>query len=297
MKKLSALVEIARKKPAKKLVIAAAEDEQVFTAAIKAKKENIISPLFVGDKEKITGIAAKSGVEATGLDIIDNKDQAGSCDIAFQLANEGKADIIMKGLVNSSLFLKSLLNKKYGLLQDSILSHLAVFETPFYNKLLGITDAAMNISPGLRDKAEIVRNAVTAFHKIGVSCPKVAILAAIAKINPKIKATVHASKLKLMNSSKKITGCVIDGPLALDNAISKAAAKHKGIESEVAGDVDILVVPDLNSGNILYKSLNFLGGAVSAAILLGASMPVVLTSRADSDESKFMSIAFAVAIN
>lgn len=297
LKKLSALVEIARKKSVKKLVIAAAEDEQVFIAAIKAKNENIISPVFIGEQEKINGLATGLNINPSELEIIDNKDQAVSCDIAFQLINEGKADIIMKGLVNSSTFLKSLLNKRYGLVKDSILSHLAVFETPYYSKLLGVTDAAMNISPGIRDKAEIIRNAVRAYHKLGVSCPKVAILAATERINPKIKATVHAAKLKMMNSRRQIENCIIDGPLALDNAISKSAARHKNIESEVAGDVDILLTPDLNSGNILYKSLNFLGGAVSAAILLGASVPVVLTSRSDSGQSKFMSIAFAAAIN
>jgi phosphate butyryltransferase len=296
LKKLSALVDIARKKPVKKLVIAAAEDEQVFMASMKALDENIVSPVFVGDRQKITGLATKLNIDPSGLEIIDNKDQAGSCEIACQLISEGKADIIMKGLVNSSVFLKALLNKKYGLLKDSVLSHLAIFETPFYSKLLGVTDAAMNISPGIRNKAEIIKNAVKAFHKLGVGCPKVAILSATERINPKIKATVHASKLKMMSSRGKISNCIIDGPLALDNAISKAAAIHKGIESEVAGDADILLTPDLNSGNILYKSLNFLGGAVSAGILLGASVPVVLTSRSDSDESKFMSIVFAVAI-
>ncbi len=296
LKKLSALVDIARKKPVKKLVIAAAEDEQVFIASMKAMAKNIASPVFVGDKQKITGLATKLNINPSGLEIINNKDQAGSCEIACQLISEGKADIIMKGLVNSSIFLKALLNKKYSLLKDSVLSHLAIFETPFYSKLLGVTDAAMNISPGIRNKAEIIKNAVKAFHKLGVGCPKVAILSATERINPKIKATVHASKLKMMNSRGKISNCIVDGPLALDNAISKAAAIHKGIESEVAGDADILLTPDLNSGNILYKSLNFLGGAVSAGILLGASVPVVLTSRSDSDESKFMSIIFAVAI-
>ncbi len=296
LKKLSALIDIARKKPVKKLVIAAAEDEQIFIASMKALDENIVSPVFVGDRQKITGLATKLNINPSGLEIINNKDQAGSCEIACQLISEGKADIIMKGLVNSSVFLKTLLNKKYGLLKDSVLSHLAIFETPFYSKLLGVTDAAMNISPGIRNKAEIIKNAVKAFHKLGVGCPKVAILSATERINPKIKATVHASKLKMMNSRGKISNCIVDGPLALDNAISKAAAIHKGIDSEVAGDADILLTPDLNSGNILYKSLNFLGGAVSAGILLGASVPVVLTSRSDSDESKFMSIVFAVAI-
>jgi phosphate butyryltransferase len=148
----------------------------------------------------------------------------------------------------------------------------------------------------LNEKAQIIRNAVKVFHKLGINSPKVGILAAVERINPKMEATIHASKLKMMNKRQQIKNCIIDGPLALDNAVSGFAAKHKGIKSEVAGDVDILLTPDINSGNILYKSLNFLGGAISAAIVLGASVPVVLTSRADSEHSKFMSIAFAVAI-
>jgi phosphate butyryltransferase len=297
LKELTSLVEIAGKKPAKRLIIAAAEDEQVFTAAMKARDQGMVTPIFVGDREKIEALAEGLGTGSPKLEIIDCKEKANSCEIACQHISEGKADILMKGLVNSDLFLKSLLNKKYGLVKDSIISHLAIFETPFYGKLLGITDAAMNISPGLRDKAGIIGNAVRAFHKLGVACPKVAVLAATEKVNPKIRATVHASKLRMMNTRKKIGNCIIEGPLALDNAISKAAAIHKGIENEVAGDADILLVPDLNSGNILYKSLNFLGGAVSAAIVLGASVPAVLTSRSDSDQCKFMSIVFAVAIN
>ena len=296
IKNLSGLQEIARKKSVQKLVVAAAEGEHVFKAAIKAENEGIISPIFIGNKERIIELADNLKINPSELEIINNMDQAGSCDEAFQLVSKGKADIVMKGLVNTSTFLKALLNKKYGLVKNSILSHLAVFETPFYHKIIGITDAAINIAPGLKDKAEIIRNAVDAYNKLGVDTPRVGILAAIEKVNPKMKATLHASKLKIMNETQQLKNCIIDGPLALDNAISQSAARHKGIKSDVAGEVDILVTPDINSGNILYKSLNFLGGAVSAALVLGASVPVILTSRADSDQSKFMSIVFAVAI-
>lgn len=296
IKNLSGLIEIARKKSIHKLVIAAAEDEHVFKAAIKAKNENIIAPVFVGDKERIVKLADKHKINISEFEVINNKEPSRSCDEAFQLISEGKADIIMKGLVSSSTFLKALLNKKFGLVKNSMLSHLAIFETPYYHKILGVTDAAINIAPDLKEKAEIIKNAVNAYNKLGVDTPRVGVLAAVEKVNPKMKATVHASKLKIMNKTRQIKNCIIDGPLALDNAVSQLAAKHKGIDSEVAGDVDILVTPDINSGNILYKSLNFLGGAVSAALVLGASVPVILTSRADSDQSKFMSIVFAVAI-
>jgi phosphate butyryltransferase len=296
IRNLTGLQKIARKKPAQKLAIAAAEGEHVFKASIKAKNEGIVKPVFIGDKQRIIEIARKLQINASELEIIDSKDQAGSCDEAFRLASNGKADIVMKGLVSTSTFLKALLNKNYGLVKNSILSHLAVFETPFYHKILGITDAAINIAPNLRDKAEIIRNAVEAYNNMGVEKPRVGVLAAIENVNPKMKATVHASKLKIMNEKQQIKNCIIDGPLALDNAVSQTAARHKGIQSDVAGDVDILITPDINSGNILYKSLNFLGGAVCAALVLGAAVPVILTSRADSDQSKFMSIAFAVAI-
>ena len=296
IKNLSGLVEIARRKSIYKLVVAAAEDEHVFKAAIKAKNENIIAPVFIGNKERIIKLADKLKINTSELEIINNMEPAGSCNEAFQLISEGKADIIMKGLVSSSTFLKALLNKKFGLVENSILSHLAIFETPFYHKIIGVTDAAINIAPNLKEKAEIIKNAVNAYNKLGVNTPRIGVLAAIEKVNPKMKATVHASKLKAMNKTRQLKNCIIDGPLALDNAVSQVAAKHKGIDSDVAGDVDILVTPDINSGNILYKSLNFLGGAVSAALVLGASVPVILTSRADSDQSKFMSIVFAVAI-
>jgi len=296
IRNLSGLLEIARKKSVQKLVVAAAEGEHVFKAAIKAKNENIITPIFIGNKERIIELADKLKINTSEIEIINNKDKAGACYEAFQLVSEGKADIVMKGLVNTSTFLKALLDKKFGLLKDSILSHLAIFETAFYHKIIGVTDAAINIAPGLKDKAEIIKNAVDAFIKLGVDTPRVGVLAAIEKINPKMKATVHASKLKIMCETRQLKNCIIDGPLALDNAVSQSAARHKGIESNVAGEVDILVTPDINSGNILYKSLNFLGGAVSAALVLGASVPVILTSRADSDQSKFMSIVFAVAI-
>jgi phosphate butyryltransferase len=296
IRNLNGLQEIARKKPVQKLAVAAAEGEHVFKASIKAKNEGIVKPVFIGDKQRIIEIARKLQINASELEIIDSKDQADSCDEAFHLASIGKADIVMKGLVSTSTFLKALLNKNYGLIKNSILSHLAIFETPFYHKILGITDAAINIAPNLRDKAEIIKNAVEAYNNMGVDKPRVGVLAAIENVNPKMKATVHASKLKIMNEKQQIKNCIVDGPLALDNAVSQSAARHKGIQSDVAGDVDILVTPDINSGNILYKSLNFLGGSVCAALVLGAAVPVILTSRADSDQSKYMSIAFAVAI-
>jgi phosphate butyryltransferase len=191
---------------------------------------------------------------------------------------------------------KAILDKETGLLKGNLLSHVAFFETSFYHKILCITDAALNISPDFNEKCAIVNNAVSVYHKLGIINPRVAVLAAVETVNPRMEATVHGAMLTMMQKRNQIEGCIIDGPLALDIAVSADAAKHKGLISDVAGDADILVTPDLNSGNMLYKSLNFLGGAFVAAIVAGASVPVVLTSRADQDKSKFMSIALAAAM-
>ncbi|HPK04366.1 MAG TPA: phosphate acyltransferase, partial [Bacteroidales bacterium] len=189
------------------------------------------------------------------------------------------------------------LDKENGLRKGAVLSHVALFETQFYHKLLGVTDAAMNVAPEFDDKVSLVKNAIEVFHKLGMKEPKVAVIGAVETVNPKMEATVHAAMLTQMNRRKQIKGCIIDGPLALDNAVSAESAQHKGIVSDVAGDVDLIVTPDINSGNILYKALNFLGGATTAAVIMGARVPIVLTSRADSERSKLMSIALAAAIS
>ena len=202
----------------------------------------------------------------------------------------------MKGLVSTGILLKAVLNKEYGLRTGSILSHVAIFESPFYHKLLGVTDAAMNVDPSLEDKIGIINNAVKVFHKLGNPNPKVAIVGSVETINPKMEATMHAATISMMNYRKQITGCIIDGPLAIDNAVSKKSSELKNITSDVAGDVDLILAPDIDGANILYKSLNFLGGATAAAVIMGAKVPIVLTSRADSEKSKFLSIALAAII-
>ena len=169
-------------------------------------------------------------------------------------------------------------------------------QSPYYHKLLGITDAAMNVSPTFEDKIGLINNAVAVFHKLGEPDPKVAVVGAVETVNQRMESTMHAATLSMMNKRQQIKGCTIDGPLALDNAVSKKAAQVKNIESDVAGNADIVVAPDINGANFLYKALNFLGGAQTAAVIMGAKVPIVLTSRADSDKSKFLSIALAAAI-
>ena len=203
----------------------------------------------------------------------------------------------MKGNVSTGPLLKVVLDKEKGLRKGATLSHVAFMETPYYHKLLCVTDAAVNVAPEFKDKVEMINNAVEAFHKLGNEEPKVAVIGAVEVVNPKMEATEHAALLTLMNRRRQIKGCIIDGPLALDNAVSKEAADHKGIISDVAGDCDIILTPDINGGNILYKSLNFLGGATAGAVIMGAMVPIVLTSRSDSEKSKLCSIALAAAMN
>jgi phosphate butyryltransferase len=290
---LSNLVEVAALKGRKRIAIAMAQDGDVLRAVKSASDAGFIIPILVGDRQKILDAAEEATYDVSGIEIIHEPDQQNACVCAVRLIHENKAELLMKGLVSTSVFVRAVLDKDRGLLEGSLLSHLAFFETPYYHKVLCVTDAALNIHPDLNEKADIVRNAIRMFHRLGIPNPKVAALAPVEIVNPKMEATVHADLLAQMNRRGQITGCIIEGPLALDNAVSLESAKHKGITSEVAGQVDILLTPDLNSGNILYKSLNFLGGAVSAAIVAGARVPVVLTSRADRPESKLLSMALA----
>ncbi len=294
--RLEEIKEIAIKRETRRLVVAAGEDSAVLKALIAAKDLDIVIPVLTGNEQKIRSIAEESGLNLSDIKIIHEPDPVQSGKLAVQQIREGKADILMKGKIPTAPLLKAVLNREEGLRKRDILSHLAIFQIDHYHKLLGITDAAMNIAPGLKEKTAIIQNAIEVFHALGILNPRIAALGPIETVNPDIPSTTDAALLTQMNRRNQISNCVIDGPLALDNAVSREAAEHKGIESEVSGKVDILLTPDLNSGNILYKSLSFLSGGISAAIILGANVPVVLTSRADSQESKLYSIALAAAI-
>ncbi len=293
---LNNIVDAALKKGSRKLAVAVAQDEDVLKAVCDAADKGLITPILVGDKDEIVAASAKAGVDASGFEVVQESDKSQACAKAVKMVKDGQADILMKGLVPTGQLVRAILDKENGLLQGGLLSHLAFFESPYYHKILCITDAALNINPDFKEKVAIVRNAVNTLHRIGITNPLVAILAPLETVNPKMEATVHAAMLTQMQKRGQIEGCEIDGPLALDNAVSSEAARHKGLVSAVAGNADVLVAPDLNTGNVLYKSLNFLGGAVCAAIVAGAGAPVVLTSRADQDKSKFLSIALAVSM-
>lgn len=296
MDSISNLLVLAKAKGARRLVVAAADDKTVLKAVQSGMKEGFIIPILIGDRKKIEDKSREIGFDLSTIEIVDATDPKIIAKKAVALVNEKKADILMKGLIGTAPMLRAVVNKENGLRKNNLLSHFTLFQTPYYHKIFGVTDVAMNISPTLEEKIQILDNALEVMHKLGVQTPKVAILSPAETINPKIESSVHASILTMMNKRKQIQNCIIDGPLALDNAISAIASGHKGIESDVAGDADLLVVPNLDSGNILYKSLIFLGGASAAAIITGAKVPIVLTSRAATDESKLLSMALAVVL-
>ena len=296
LKSLDDLLTISKDHQNKKLVVAAAEDEHVMLAIKQAREYGLIEPILIGDASKISEISKNIDFKVSGIEIIDEPVPEDASFKAVEMIKNGEANILMKGLVSTGALLTAVLQKDSGLRKAEVLSHIALFETPYYHKLLAVTDAAMNIAPNFNEKIAILRNAIELFHKLGTELPKVGIIGAVEIVNPRMEATTDAALLSVMNKRGQIKGCLVDGPLALDNAVSKDAAKLKNIEGAVAGDVDIIIAPEINAGNILYKSLNFLGVATGGAVIMGASVPVVLTSRADSQRSKLMSIAMATAM-
>lgn len=278
----------------KKIAVANAQDEDVLKAIKEAVNENICKPILVGDADKITELAEIVELDLNNIDIIDEKDGNEACRKAVELVSSGKADIVMKGLIDTSIILKAVLDKEIGLRTGNVLSHAAVFSVDTYHKFFIVTDAAMSIAPDAEEKRQIIENTLTLSRALGAQLPKVAVICAKEKVNPKMPATLDAQELVQMQKDGKITGCIIEGPYALDNAISKEAAEVKGIKGEAAGDADILLMPDIEAGNVLYKALTYLANAENAGIILGAKAPIVLTSRADSDKAKLNSIALSV---
>lgn len=279
----------------KKLVLAAAEDHHSLGAVIKAWKENLIVPIFVGDEAAIHRICEESNFDITGLTIINETSPEKSVEIAVKMVHSREADVLMKGKIGSATLLRCVLNKEWGLRTGNLLSHFALFEVDTYPKVIAVTDVAMNIAPSLQDKIAIVNNSVSCLNRLGYKMPKVAVLGAVEMVNENMQATLDAALLSKMNQRDQIKNCIIDGPLAFDNAVSLESSQLKGIKSEVAGDTDLLLMPDIEVGNVLYKSLVFFAKAKVASIILGASVPIVLTSRSDSEQAKFDSILLAAA--
>ncbi len=277
----------------KKLVLAAAQDEHALEAAYIAHQKGMIELICSGDKAAILKIAEKKQLDLQGIEIIDEADSKKAVENAVKLINAKKAHILMKGNVPTATLLKGVLNKEWGLRSGNLLSHFTIFEIETYHKLIAVTDVAMNIAPDLSQKVGITANAVNYMNKIGIKNPKVAILSAQEAVKEAMPSTLDAAILAKMADRKQIKNCIIDGPLALDNAISKESAEHKGITSQVAGDADLLIMPNIEAGNVFYKTLSFLTNAKLAAVILGATAPIVLTSRADSEQAKLNSIYLA----
>ena len=296
MNSLNDLIKFSQAKGKKRIAVCATERLPVLLSIKQAMELALISPILIGNKNKIEILCKEINFKLVNITIVDKPDPFKAATTAVKLVKESQADILMKGMIGTAPFLKAILHKENGLPNSGLLCHLALCESPNYHKILGVTDVAINIAPTFNDKVTILTLCNNAYHQLGYTLPKIAIIAPVEVVNEKIESTVHASMLHVMNQRNQISGCIIDGPLALDTAISKEAAHHKGLESEVAGDADLLLVPDLNSGNILYKTLVYAGNAVTAAIVLGAKSPIVLTSRADSEKSKLLSIALASLI-
>lgn len=275
------------------LSVAVAHDEEVLLAVRDACDMNIIKAILIGEEEKIRKIADDIKFDLSEVEVINESDLKLCAEKAVKLVSSGKADYVMKGLLDTSIILKEVLNKEYGLRTDSLLSHVMIYEVPSYHKLLILTDGGMNIDPDVSQKKKIADNAIKAAKSLGIGTVKVACLAAKEKVNPKMQATLDADELKSMCKDGMFgNGVVVEGPIAFDLAISEEACKIKGYESEVGGDADILLVPTIETGNGIGKALTYMANAKSAGIIMGAKAPVVLVSRADTHESKLYSIAY-----
>ena len=295
--KLHTFIERANINRNKTVAVAAAEADEVIEAVSEAIKLNLARFLLFGNKQEINQIIKERFpwlVHHDDIKIIHANSHPLAADYAVKAIRLNEADVLMKGNLSTATLLKAVLNKEHGLRTGNILSHVAVFEVTGYEQLMIVTDSGMNIAPDLDTKIQIINNAVKVANWIGIDYPKVAILAAVEIVNQAMQATVDAAILTQMNRRGQISGCLIDGPLALDNAISILAAEQKGIKSEVAGHADILVVPTIETGNALYKSLVYFAEAKVGAVVVGAKAPIVLTSRADSAESRLYSLALSL---
>jgi len=294
--KYEALIASCKALPATPCAVAHPCDESSLRGAADAAKLGLIRPILVGPKARIAAIADQFRIDISGLEIVDAPHSVGSAETAVRLAREGKAEMLMKGSLHSDEIMAAVVKRDTGLRTSRRVSHCFVMDVPAIDRVVIITDAAVNIFPTLEDKVHIVQNAIDLAHALGMPQPKVAILSAMETINPKVPSTIEAAALCKMAERGQITGGVLDGPLALDNAIDLGAAKIKKISSPVAGQADILAVPDLEAGNMLAKSLSFMADADAAGIVLGARVPVILTSRADSVSTRLASCAVAALV-
>lgn len=288
-----ALFDRAKSLGRAKVAVAAAADKEVLEAIKLAEREGLITPVLIGEEEQIKGLASEIGFSLAKAAVIHEPDPVAASHRAVDAIACGEAHFLMKGLVNSSDFLRAVLRPERGLRTGRLLSHLAAFQVPGFPRLLFVTDGGMNIAPSLAQKREILDNSLLYLQGIGMNPVKVVALAANEMADAKMPATTDARALAAMNKAGEFPGAVVEGPLALDGAVSAVALKHKGIASVINGDVDLLLTPTIEVGNVLGKSLVYFAGATMAGIILGAQVPIVLTSRSDTPRNKLMSLTLA----
>ena len=296
VKSFNEVIEKVKNLSTKTVAVAVAQDEPVLEAIRDAKKNGIANAILVGNKEEIVSIGERIGMNMDEFEIIDEKNSKKAALKSVELVSTGKADMVMKGLVDTATFLRAVLNKEIGLRTGKQMSHIAVFEVPGIDRMLFLTDAAFNMYPELKEKIDIINNSVNVAKAIGIEMPKVAPICAVEVVNPAMQATLDAAALTSMNQRGQIKGCIVDGPLALDNAISEEAAAHKKVSGPVAGKADILLMANIEAGNAMYKCLTYTTEAKNGGLLAGAAAPVIVTSRADSPETKLNSIAIAALV-
>lgn len=278
------------------LAVAVAQDEHVLAALRSAADLGLCSPLLIGDEREILAAAARADISLAGMEILHLTDDLACCQEAVRLVRQGHAQALMKGLVGTSVILREVLHAETGLRESELLSYVSVFELPGFDRLIYVTDPALNVYPDLAAKKHIITNAVSVAEALETPMPVIACLCAVESVNPKMQPTLDAAELVRMNAAGEIQNCIVTGPLALDNCLYREAALHKGIEDPHAGLADILLVPQIETGNVLHKVFGIVMGAPCAGVLVGASAPVVVTSRVDSEETKLNSIALALRL-
>ncbi len=292
MKDFNELFDKLKHVKKQKVVLAGAEDIEALKALANSCELGLTEAVLVGDtriiKENLKDLSF------TDYELIHTENPEETAEKSVRLIKQGSATVLMKGMIKTAILLKGVLNKEWGLRTGNLLSHVAVASTPTLKKVIAITDGGMNLRPTLEEKVTIIENAVQLMRSLGVERPKVAPITAVEVVNPKMPETLDAAILSKMNQRKQIKDCIVEGPLGLDNALSQIAAKIKGIKGEVAGDADILLVPDIHSGNFLGKSVEYIGGGTIGGLIMGAKVPIIIVSRADKAQAKLTSIALGV---
>ena len=279
----------------KRVAVAAAHDEHTLEAVFKAAGDKLVEPVLVGNKEKIEEILKKLNLKYEPANIINTESDKEAAEKTVELIHENKADFIMKGKLQTADLLKAVVDKEKGLRTGNVISHVAILEIPAYRKLIAVTDGGMVMYPNLDEKKQILENSVNVFLAMGYECPKVAVLCAVETVNPKMPETVDADTLKNMNRDGEIKDCMVEGPISLDLTFNKESAEIKGYSSPVTGDADVLLVPNITTGNIMSKALIEMAGATMAGMVVGAKVPIVLTSRGASSEEKYLSLVLSAS--